>query len=445
MTIHDTRLGRNAAHVAQSDGVVRHPLSELSIEKFARRLVVYTPTSEEVAKLLQRARRDISQLTTNEVVYRAISHNPDCFWAVARRSKYSAEKREAEGFFAFLMLNDEGVRRLLDGRLNTRDPDPSFLTSQSEKPAGIYLWAVFAHGSLAGAAPLVFEKLSTRLYAGADGFARAVTVDGQRLLEATGFKRGASFRGITAPHLHMYRRAAEGGELPLYDGYRGRADEHELSVTIARTFDDMMKITSIRSAVYIAEQECPFEEEFDGNDFSATHLIGYVGNEPAGCLRVRYFADFAKIERLAVRGNARGEGLGARLAEAAIELCKFKGYKQISAHSQKRLVDFWQRFGFQIREGGREFAFSDFDYLEVILETTPHPKAISIETDPYVLIRPEGRWHEPGVLERSALRPVTRPSVDRRSRALTRPHAKQRSKQRERARTSFVDLSAVQP
>ena len=39
----------------------------------------------------------------------------------------------------------------------------------------------------------------------------------------------------------------------------------------------------MRSAVYIGEQECPYEEEFDGNDLAATHLIGYVGNEPAGC------------------------------------------------------------------------------------------------------------------------------------------------------------------
>jgi predicted GNAT family N-acyltransferase len=413
MTIHDTRLGRNAAQIARSQKRARHPLSKLSIEKFARRLVVYTPTSEEVSKLLERARGDIAQLTTNEIVYRVISHNPECFWAVARRSKYSAEKREAEGFFAFLMLNEVGVCRLLDGTLNTKDPDPSVLTSQSEKPAGIYLWAVFAHGPLAGAAPLVFEKLSTRLYSGADGFARAVTADGQRLLEATGFQRGASFRGIAAPHLHMYRRAQENDELPIYDGYRGRASERELSVTIARTFEDMMKITSIRSAVYIEEQGCPFEEEFDGNDFSATHLIGYIGNEPVGCLRVRYFAEFAKIERLAVRSIARGEGLGGQLAEAAIDLCKFKGYKRIYAHSQKRLVDFWTQFGFRPLEGGREFVFSDFDYVEIVLETVPHPKAITIGIDPYIMIRPEGRWHEPGILERSALRPVTRPSAER--------------------------------
>ena len=41
-----------------------------------------------------------------------------------------------------------------------------------------------------------------------------------------------------------------------------------------------------------------------------------------------------------------------------------------------------------------------------------HPSAISIGVDPYVIIRPEGRWHRPGILENSMSRPVTRPSVD---------------------------------
>ena len=39
--------------------------------------------------------------------------------------------------------------------------------------------------------------------------------------------------------------------------------------------------------------------------------------------------------------------------------------------------------------------------------------AISIGVDPYIMIRPEGRWHVPGVLERSAMRRAMRPSADK--------------------------------
>ena len=37
--------------------------------------------------------------------------------------------------------------------------------------------------------------------------------------------------------------------------------------------------------------------------------------------------------------------------------------------------------------------------------------AVTIGIDPYVIIRPEGRWHVPGALEDSANRDVSRPSI----------------------------------
>ncbi len=104
----------------------------------------------------------------------------------------------------------------------------------------------------------------------------------------------------------------------------------------------MMRVMTIRSAVYMAEQECPYDEEFDGNDFSATHLIGYVGNEPAACLRIRYFADFAKIERLGGSARVSKTRLAFQLVRAAIELCRAKGYRKIYGHAQKRLLNFWR-------------------------------------------------------------------------------------------------------
>jgi predicted GNAT family N-acyltransferase len=266
---------------------------------------------------------------------------------------------------------------------------------------------------MVGGVPLAVEKITSRLYRDVNVYARAATVHGLQLMQTMGFEPNAEYGGITSPNVHVYRRLGGKSEAaPIYDNYPGRGSTRRLSVTVARTLEDIMRVMSIRSAVYVAEQACPHEEEFDGNDFSASHLLGYVGDEPAGGVRVRYFAGFAKIERLAVRKEFRRAGLGSELVRAAVELCRVKGYRVIYAHSQTRLLDFWAQFSFMPMEGGREFAFSDFDYVEVALETTPHPQAISIGVDPYIMIRPEGRWHVPGILERSALRPVTRPSVD---------------------------------
>jgi len=67
--------------------------------------------------------------------------------------------------------------------------------------------------------------------------------------------------------------------------------------------------------------------------------------------------------------------------------------------------------GFVPYEGAQQFVFSDFDYVEIAAELEPDPDAIKIGSDPYLTIRPEGRWHKPGILETSASRAATSPSV----------------------------------
>jgi predicted GNAT family N-acyltransferase len=174
-----------------------------------------------------------------------------------------------------------------------------------------------------------------------------------------------------------------------------------------------MQVVAIRGAVYMGEQACPYDEEFDGNDFCATHLIGSVGNEPAACMRIRFFADFAKLERLAVRQEFRGSALVFEIARAAKELCRVKGYTRIYGHALERLIPFWKRLGAHPIEPRRSIIFSDHSYTEMLIPTERHPHALSLESDPYVLIRPEGEWDQPGPLELSAQRPVTSPVRNR--------------------------------
>ncbi|MBA2588648.1 MAG: GNAT family N-acetyltransferase [Alphaproteobacteria bacterium] len=172
-----------------------------------------------------------------------------------------------------------------------------------------------------------------------------------------------------------------------------------------------MRVAAIRNSVYIGEQECPYDEEYDGNDLSATHLLAYIGDEPVGCLRVRFFAGFVKFERMAIRKEFRRSRTAFLLSQAGLALARKKGYRLAYAHSQTRLIDFWSRFGFRPLEGSKKFIFSDFEYVEVVADLEPDPEAVTIGTDPYVLIRPEGRWHVAGILEQSNSRPATEPSI----------------------------------
>jgi predicted GNAT family N-acyltransferase len=270
------------------------------------------------------------------------------------------------------------------------------------------LWAVFAPGPLAGSMALMMQKLSSDLYSGINIYARPRTADGIRFSEVLGFTKGTVIEGLGAPNVWIFPREVAA---PLYDSYQPGAAPGTIGVTIARTFEDLNRVFSIRSAVYIGEQECPYDEEYDGNDFAATHLLAYIGDEPVGCLRVRTFADFAKIERLAIRKEFRKTRAAFQLVRAGFKLCGAKGYTKVYGHSQTRLVNFWSRFGFRVPENARHFVFSDFDYVEIVADIERDPDAISLAADPYTIIRPEGRWHQAGVLEKSANRAASQPSV----------------------------------
>ena len=395
MTALDLDFVRKAARKSGSQGPVRS-LDKMTILQMARRTVIFTVDAAGIGALMDAARQDIPGLTTNAIVQAVVNHNPDVFWAIARKDQFDISAPKGEGFLAVLPLTHEGTRRLVDGRLDTKNPDLAFVARQSERPAGIYVWAIHAKGTLVAAIPLVLQKISTPLCQGVNLYSRPLTKEGLRVLEPLGFAPGARYDGAFAPHLQMLDRS---DDIPAVKPPRRKS----VSVRVVRSMDEMARVIAIRGAIYMGEQRCPFEEEFDGNDFSATNLICHKDREPVGCIRIRYFADFAKLERLAVRHEGRGSGLAGRILDAAIDLCRKKGYSVLYAHSQKRFLKVWQQRGFKLM-GARELVFSDFDYVEVKLETDKHPQSITLEDDPYVIIRPEGRWDTPGILEKSASR-----------------------------------------
>ena len=409
MTEHSLALVRSGK-AGNAEGK-SHPLEQIESTWLARRLLLFRPDAANIERLLKEAEARMGTLASAAVVHEVGSHHPDSLWAIARKASFDPAHPKGEGFLGVIFLNKQGLRALAAGTFDYLHPSIAMMVNPGERPAGIYIWAAYAPGTLARCWAHI-EKLSEPPYDGVSLFSHVTTTEGARFTEALGFRKGAVVDGVNAPHLYTYERPQpKASNAPLYDTYRAQSSQRSLSVTVARDINDWLRVASIRSAVYIGEQECPYNEEFDGNDFTAVHLLGYVGDEPAGCIRIRHFADFAKVERLAVRKEFRNTKLSFQLVRAAIELCRTKGYRRIYGHAQRRLLNFWGRFGAVPLPGGKEFTFSDFDYVEVMLNIEPHPEAITIGTDPYVIIRPEGRWHEPGILERSANRPVTRPSV----------------------------------
>jgi len=414
MTVHDRYTTRTAQPLFRAPKRAKFALETPGVTNISQRMVAFNATYEDIETLLPRARRAMGGGASNEVVHRIAQYNPDCFWGLARRHRYAAGDMGAEGYLAFLMLNGEGVDLLMDAKFPATDPPLHLLTRQFEKPAAVYCWGVYAPGPIAAGVPLAVEKVSTPLYRDVPILGRTITLGGFRMAENLGFRQGTTFRGKTSPTICIFPRGVSAKETrPIYDDYLGIEDDSHVSITVVRSIEDFMRVVSMRSATFVAEQDCPYEEEFDGNDFSASHLLAYVGKEPVGCLRIRYFAGFAKLERLAVRHEFRNRHIGTRLMRAGVEFCRMKGYRRIYGRAQKDLLNYYVGMGWRKLEGSSEFFFSDHAYIEIVIDPDPNPDAIRLGVDPYVLMRPEGRWDEPGILDKSAQRGSHRAAAGR--------------------------------
>lgn len=386
-------------------------LDQLAMRHLCDRLVVFTPDREQIARLLDRAQSDMPFRASKRTMINMAAQNPDCFWGIARRPELESSVRKPIGFVAFLMLNAAGRSALLSGVLDPGQPASHFIAQQNEIPAAIYVWALHARGALTPALDLVMDKLQSPTYRNTDFIARAATPEGEKFLTALGFWKVTEPSGLTFHHFHRstgvghHSTPTSVATAPT----RGQNCSHTtnrpgFSIDVVKDMSEFVQSLSVRSAVYIGEENCPFEEEFDGNDFSCTHILGYVGSEPAGCLRIRYFSKFAKFERLAVRSEFRKLGLGKEIVRFAKDLCREKGYLKLCAHARTDKVGFWSDTGFTLPKKYKSIIFSDYEYVEMLAELHPHDSPVSLGIDAYVLLRREGAWQTPGILEKSRQR-----------------------------------------
>lgn len=176
-------------------------------------------------------------------------------------------------------------------------------------------------------------------------------------------------------------------------------------VSMVRTLDDYQKAMAIRALTYLGEQDCPYDEEYDGNDLCASHVLAYLNGQPIATLRLRWFSGFGKIERVSVLPPYRGSGVVKVMLAAAMEVSARKGYRRMLAQIQTRLWPLWSKtLNCRMMDDHPNFYFSDFEYCEIEISIAAHPEAIRSTTDPLTIIRPEGDWDRPGVLDASASR-----------------------------------------
>ena len=118
------------------------------------------------------------------------------------------------------------------------------------------------------------------------------------------------------------------------------------AITVGLT-DDLATCLAIRRVVFIEGQNVPEEEEVDGRDGEALHLLAHRDGEAIGTARMLIDGESGKIGRVAVLEGARGQGAGRALMLAALQELRTRGLREAWLGSQTHALAFYEALGFQ--------------------------------------------------------------------------------------------------
>ena len=115
--------------------------------------------------------------------------------------------------------------------------------------------------------------------------------------------------------------------------------------------DDLDTVLAIRRIVFIEEQGVSVEEEVDGKDGEAIHLLA-VDAEGAPIGTARMLAN-GHIGRMAVLPKWRGRGVGSAMLKRLLATARRRQLPTPFLNAQVSAVNFYRRLGFETQ--GEEF------------------------------------------------------------------------------------------
>jgi len=102
----------------------------------------------------------------------------------------------------------------------------------------------------------------------------------------------------------------------------------------------------IRRVVFMDEQNVSEEEEMDGTDVGAIHLVAYEGGKPVATGRILIEGEKYILGRIAILKEMRGQGLGDFIMRLLIRRAYELGGTRQEIHAQLQAVGFYKTLGF---------------------------------------------------------------------------------------------------
>ncbi|MEM1237206.1 MAG: GNAT family N-acetyltransferase [Pseudomonadota bacterium] len=124
---------------------------------------------------------------------------------------------------------------------------------------------------------------------------------------------------------------------------------------------------AMRRAVFIHEQGVSPEDELDGKDAEATHLLASLNGYPVGAARILNMGTTVKIGRVCVLKDHRGKGFGEAIIEGCHASARRMGATRAILGAQLSALSFYERIGYRAYGAVFDDAGIDHRMMEISL------------------------------------------------------------------------------
>ena len=134
-----------------------------------------------------------------------------------------------------------------------------------------------------------------------------------------------------------------------------------MEVREALTDEEVSAALALRSRVFCEEQGVSFEADQDGRDPEATHIVAIDDGTVVGTCRLLFRGAIARLGRLAVEPDRRGDGIAGAILREADRVAVDAGAGSIALHAQTYAQSLYEHAGY--REYGPTFVEEGIEHV----------------------------------------------------------------------------------
>jgi predicted GNAT family N-acyltransferase len=118
---------------------------------------------------------------------------------------------------------------------------------------------------------------------------------------------------------------------------------------------------ALRHDVFVIEQRVPLDDELDGRDDDAQHLVAVEDGRIVGTCRLLHHGGVTRLGRMAVDPAARGRGIAGALLAEAERAAREAGSAEMVLDAQTGALGLYDRAGYVAE--GEEFLDAGIPHL----------------------------------------------------------------------------------